>query len=90
MPSDCAAIVIPSRYASSRPPGKPLADILGKPMVQQVWERACEVPGVQAVLVATDDARVAQAVRAFGGRVEMTSLDHPSGTDRLAEVISAG
>lgn len=81
-------IVIPSRYASTRLPGKPLADILGKPMVQHVYERAMEVPGTHAVLVATDDQRVADAVAAFGGRCLMTSPDHPSGTDRLTEVMS--
>ena len=82
------AIVIPARYASTRLPGKPLADILGKPMVQHVYERALQVPGAHAVLVATDDARVVDAVQAFGGRCVMTSPDHPSGTDRLAEVMA--
>lgn len=82
------AIVIPARYGSTRLPGKPLADIQGKPMVQHVYERALQVPQVQAVLVATDDERVAEAVRAFGGRCVMTSPDHPSGTDRLAEVMA--
>jgi 3-deoxy-manno-octulosonate cytidylyltransferase (CMP-KDO synthetase) len=82
------AIVIPARYGSTRLPGKPLADILGKPMVQHVYERALLVPRVHAVLVATDDARVAEAVRAFGGHCLMTSLAHPSGTDRLAEVMT--
>ena len=82
------AIVIPARYASTRLPGKPLADILGKPMVQHVYERAMQVPGAHAVLVATDDTRVADAVHAFGGRCVMTSPDHPSGTDRLAEVMT--
>ncbi|OBV36538.1 3-deoxy-manno-octulosonate cytidylyltransferase (CMP-KDO synthetase) [Janthinobacterium psychrotolerans] len=81
------AIVIPARYASTRLPGKPLADILGKPMVQHVYERALQVPGVDTVVVATDDARVAHAVRGFGGRCVMTSPDHPSGTDRLVEVM---
>lgn len=81
------AIVIPARYASTRLPGKPLADILGKPMVQHVYERALEVPGVDTVVVATDDERVADAVRGFGGRCVMTSPEHPSGTDRLAEVM---
>lgn len=81
------AIVIPARYASTRLPGKPLLDILGKPMVQHVYERALEVPGVDTVVVATDDDRVAGAVRAFGGRCVMTSPEHPSGTDRLAEVM---
>lgn len=81
------AIVIPARYASTRLPGKPLLDILGKPMVQHVYERALEVPGVDTVVVATDDDRVAGAVRAFGGRCVMTSPEHPSGTDRLVEVM---
>ena len=81
------AIVIPARYASTRLPGKPLADILGKPMVQHVYERALEVPGVDTVVIATDDQRVVDAVRGFGGRCVMTSPDHPSGTDRLAEVM---
>lgn len=82
------AVVIPARFASTRLPGKPLADIAGKPMVQHVYERACQVPGVQIVLVATDDQRVAQAMQGFGGRCIMTSPDHPSGTDRLAEVMA--
>ena len=81
------AIVIPARYASTRLPGKPLADILGKPMVQHVYERALAVPGVDTVVIATDDQRVVDAVRGFGGRCVMTSPDHPSGTDRLAEVM---
>jgi 3-deoxy-D-manno-octulosonate 8-phosphate phosphatase (KDO 8-P phosphatase) len=82
------AIVIPARYGSTRLPGKPLADILGKPMVQHVYERALLAPHVHAVLVATDDERVAVAVRAFGGRCVMTSPDHSSGTDRLVEVMA--
>lgn len=81
-------VVIPTRYGSTRLPGKPLAEIMGKPMVQHVYERALQVPQVHAVLVATDDARVADAVKAFGGRCVMTSPDHPSGTDRLAEVMA--
>jgi 3-deoxy-D-manno-octulosonate 8-phosphate phosphatase (KDO 8-P phosphatase) len=87
-PQQRLAIVIPARYASTRLPGKPLADILGKPMVQHVYERAMQVPQAQTVLVATDDAKVADAVHAFGGRCVMTSPDHPSGTDRLAEVMT--
>lgn len=78
--------VIPARYASTRLPGKPLAMIAGKPMIQRVYERACQAKKPQEVLVATDDARVEEAVKAFGGDVLMTSPDHPSGTDRLAEV----
>ncbi|WP_434034081.1 3-deoxy-manno-octulosonate cytidylyltransferase [Cupriavidus sp. a3] len=85
---DRVVIVIPARYGSTRLPGKPLADILGKPMVQHVYERACEVTGVHAVLVATDDSRVAEVVKGFGGKCVMTSPDHPSGTDRLAEVMA--
>lgn len=82
-----AVIVIPARYGSSRLPGKPLADLWGKPMVQHVWERCLEIEGASDVLVATDDERVAAAVRDFGGRVEMTSSEHPTGTDRLVEVM---
>ena len=82
------AIVIPARFASTRLPGKPLVDILGKPMIQHVVERARAVAGIDAVLVATDDTRVAQVVEAFGGQCIMTSPDHPSGTDRLVEVMS--
>ncbi|WP_298435557.1 3-deoxy-manno-octulosonate cytidylyltransferase [Geobacter sp.] len=78
--------IIPARFASTRFPGKALADIMGKPMVQQVYERTSRAGLVSEVIVATDDERVADAVRAFGGRVEMTSSDHETGTDRLAEV----
>jgi 3-deoxy-manno-octulosonate cytidylyltransferase (CMP-KDO synthetase) len=81
------AIVIPARFGSSRLPGKPLADILGKPMIQHVYERALQVPGVNGVLVATDDQRIADVVRAFGGVSVLTSPDHCSGTDRLTEVM---
>lgn len=80
-------IVIPARYASSRLPGKPLADICGKPMIQHVYERALEVPHVQDVLVAVDDERVAKVVDDFGGKYLMTSMNHESGTDRLCEVM---
>ena len=83
-----AVIVIPARYASTRVPGKPLAEIMGKPTVQHVYERALEAPHVHAVMVATDDHRVADAVNGFGGRCVMTSPDHASGTDWLAEVMA--
>ncbi|MDM0083292.1 3-deoxy-manno-octulosonate cytidylyltransferase [Variovorax sp. J31P179] len=83
------AIVIPARYGSTRLPGKPLVDILGKPMVQHVYERALEVPDVDAVVVATDDQRIVDAVAAFGGRSVMTSPYHASGTDRLVEVMAS-
>lgn len=82
-----AVIVIPARYGSSRLPGKPLADLLGKPMIQHVYERSQRVVGATEVIVATDDQRVADVVRSFGARIEMTSPDHPTGTDRLVEVM---
>jgi 3-deoxy-manno-octulosonate cytidylyltransferase (CMP-KDO synthetase) len=78
--------VIPSRYSSTRFEGKPLALIAGKPMIHWVYERATQASKVSEVVVATDDARIVQAVRAFGGRVVMTSAAHRSGTDRVAEV----
>lgn len=77
-------VIIPARYASSRFPGKPLADLQGKPMVVHVCERARK-SGAVAVHVATDDERIAAAVRAHGYSALMTRADHPSGTDRLAE-----
>ncbi len=80
------AAVIPARYGSTRLDGKVLADIAGKPMVQHVYERATEAGCFESIIVATDDERVAEAVRAFGGSVEMTRADHASGTDRIAEV----
>lgn len=80
--------VIPARFASTRFPGKALADIMGKPMVQHVYERTAQAGLVSDVIVATDDERIAEVVRAFGGRVEMTSKDHETGTDRLAEVAA--
>ena len=81
--------LIPARYASSRFPGKPLADILGKPMIQWVYERTLQAGSIARVIVATDDERIARAVREFGGEVAMTSPDHPTGTDRLAEVAAS-
>lgn len=81
------AIVIPARYKSTRLPGKPLVDIHGKPMIQHVYEKAKQVDGVDIVLVATDDQRVADVVEGFGGRYIMTSEHHSSGTDRLTEVM---
>lgn len=79
-------VVIPARYASQRLPGKPLLDIGGKPMIQHVYERACE-SGAAQVVIATDDARIEAAARAFGAGVCMTSAAHDSGTDRIAEVV---
>ena len=80
--------LIPARFASTRFEGKALADIQGKPMVQHVYERAARAALVSEVIVATDDERIAAAVKAFGGRVEMTARTHETGTDRLAEVAA--
>lgn len=80
--------VIPARYRSSRLPGKPLADIHGKPMVQRVYERVSMASLVDEVLVATDDERIHTAVAGFGGRAMMTSSTHPSGSDRIAEAVA--
>lgn len=76
--------VIPARYASQRLPGKPLAVIGGRPMIQHVYERVAQARLVGRVLVATDDERIAAAVQAFGGEAVMTPADLPSGTDRVA------
>lgn len=80
------AAIIPARYASTRFPGKPLASQTGKPLIQHVYEAVRGARRVDRVLVATDDVRIAEAVRAFGGEAVMTRADHPSGTDRVAEV----
>lgn len=78
-------VVIPARYASTRLPGKPLADIAGKPMIQHVYERACE-SAAGRVVIATDDQRIEDVCKTFGAEVVMTARDHASGTDRLEEV----
>ena len=80
--------IIPARYHSNRFEGKPLAKIAGKPMIQHVYERAKGVALLSRVAVATDDERIAECVRSFGGEVVMTRSDHVSGTDRLAEAAS--
>src|SRR3954470_4617001 len=77
--------VIPARYASTRFPGKALAPILGKPMIRHVYERTACASLVSSVVVATDDERISDAVREFGGNGVMTSALHETGTDRLAE-----
>jgi 3-deoxy-manno-octulosonate cytidylyltransferase (CMP-KDO synthetase) len=82
------AIVIPARYNSSRLPGKPLLRSTGKYLVQHVYERACRAKRASEVIVATDDSRVSAAVESFGGRCVMTRRDHPSGTDRVAQVAA--
>ncbi|MFK8052685.1 MAG: 3-deoxy-manno-octulosonate cytidylyltransferase [Woeseiaceae bacterium] len=81
-------IVIPARMASSRLPGKPLALLDDRTVIEHVWRRASEA-GAQSVVVATDDERIAQCVRGFGGDLEMTRANHQSGTDRVAEVARA-
>lgn len=84
-----AIAVIPARYASTRLPGKPLLDICGKPLIQHVWETVSRARGLDEVVVATDDARIAHAVQAFGGKVCMTSPDCRSGSDRVREVAAS-
>jgi len=81
-------VVIPSRYASTRLPGKPLVLLAGKPMVQHVYEQAKHAQTVHRVLVATDDQRISDAVTAFGGEARMTRSDHRTGTERIAEVAA--
>jgi 3-deoxy-manno-octulosonate cytidylyltransferase (CMP-KDO synthetase) len=82
------AIVIPARYASTRLPGKPLLRQTGKYLVQHVYERACQAHCAAAVVIATDDPRVVSAAEGFGAGVALTHRDHPSGTDRVAEVAA--
>jgi 3-deoxy-manno-octulosonate cytidylyltransferase (CMP-KDO synthetase) len=86
MPATKVAVIIPARWGSTRFPGKPLHSIAGKPLVQHVWEKCCRAKSVSQVIVATDDMRIAEAAFNFGAEVAMTSPDHPSGTDRIAEV----
>lgn len=86
MPANKVAVIIPARYASTRLPAKPLHPIAGKPLIQHVWERCAKARGIDAVIVATDDVRIANAARAFGAEVAMTADTHRSGTDRVAEV----
>ena len=81
------SIIIPSRYSATRLPGKPLLDINGKPLIQHVYERAIE-SAAREVIIATDDERIEKVATSFGARVCMTRSDHPSGTDRLSEVVS--
>lgn len=77
--------LIPARYGSTRFPGKPLAEVFGKPLIQWVYEQACRVSGLGGVYVATDDPRIEECVRGFGGQALLTRGDHASGTDRVAE-----
>ena len=78
--------IIPARYGSSRLEGKPLKDICGKPMIQHVYERVLQSELLNEVIVATDDERIVATVKNFGGKAQMTSIDHKNGTDRIAEV----
>lgn len=89
MSNGTAVIVIPARYASTRLPGKPLLPLLGKPLIQWVWERTLSCRRASRVLIATDDTRICETVRRFGAECVMTRADHPSGTDRIAEAIEA-
>lgn len=81
--------IIPSRYESTRFPGKPLIDIAGKSMIQRVYQQASKAISLSDLIVATDDQRIFDHVRGFGGKVVMTSTEHQSGTDRCAEVLDA-
>ncbi len=85
-PTTSVTVVIPARYGSSRFPGKPLARLAGKPMIQHVYERVRDVPHIRQVLVATDDQRISDAVTGFGGRVMLTQEPYRTGTDRVAGV----
>ena len=80
------AVIIPARFASTRLPAKPLHPIAGKPLIRHVWERCARAKGIDTVIVATDDMRIAECAFAFGAEVAMTSPKHRSGTDRVAEV----
>ena len=81
-------VVIPARFQSTRFPGKPLADLVGSPLIEHVWRRCCQAVDPADVFIATDDDRIADVATAFGASVEMTSSDCPTGTDRVAEVAS--
>ena len=81
-------VIIPARYGSTRLPGKPLVSLAGRPMIQYVFERAKRAQTVQHVIVATDDQRIVDAVRGFGGEAVMTRGDHRTGTERVAEVAA--
>jgi 3-deoxy-manno-octulosonate cytidylyltransferase (CMP-KDO synthetase) len=87
-PTPAVVAIIPARYQSSRLPGKPLLEIGGRPMIEHVYRRAAEAEAVDAVVVATDDQRIMDAVEAFGGIGRMTRATHRTGTDRIAEVAA--
>ena len=79
--------IIPARYSSTRFPGKPLVEIAGKPMIQHVWERVNQTTSIDQILVATDDERIMETVKNFGGEAVLTSNKHETGTDRIVEVV---
>lgn len=80
------AALIPARWGSTRFPGKPVHRIAGKPLIQHVWERCCEAAVFDRIIIATDDARIAEAASGFGAEAALTSREHQSGTDRIAEI----
>ncbi len=82
------AIIIPARYGSSRLEGKPLLEVMGKPVIQWVYEKAQQSKLADLIIVATDDKRIYDCVKSFGGEVEMTSVEHKCGSDRIMEVVS--
>ena len=82
------AIIIPARYASTRLKGKLMIEVLGKPIIQWVWETACKSQMANDVIIATDNQEIFDTAKAFGAKVEMTSADHQSGSDRICEVLS--
>jgi 3-deoxy-manno-octulosonate cytidylyltransferase (CMP-KDO synthetase) len=86
--ADSAIAIIPARYQSTRLPGKPVLEIQGKTLIEHVYRRVQKAESVERIVVATDDGRIAEAVKRFGGEVIMTRIDHQSGTDRLAEAAS--
>src|SRR5215475_3974127 len=88
MGSERVVIVIPARYGATRLPGKPLVSLAGQPMIQRVYDRAKLAKSVHEVIVATDDDRIMEAVKAFGGQARMTRPDHRTGTERVAEVAA--
>src|SRR5205823_13419627 len=80
--------IIPARWGSTRFPGKPLHVIAGKPLLQRVWERCCRATKIDGTIIATDNIRIAEAAFDWGAEVALTSANHQSGTDRIAEVVS--
>jgi 3-deoxy-manno-octulosonate cytidylyltransferase (CMP-KDO synthetase) len=88
-PISHVAGILPARWGSSRFPGKPLHVIAGRPLIQHVWDRCQGCAGLDSLVVATDDARIRDAVERFGGRAVMTRASHPTGTDRIAEAVDA-